>query len=337
MSNAIGARARDDLALDQPAAPRGLSASTIWPILMRNNLWLALVVLVGLLSVLSDTFSNTANLRNILMQNGIIGIVAIGMLVMMISGGFDLSVGAVGSGVAVLTAYISTTAPLPVAILAGLALGAALGAVNGFVIAKIGINSFIATFALASIVTGVVLVLTGGKSVVGRSVALQEFTFGSFAGIPSLFVTFLVFALVTHLILTRTKWGHWIYSAGANAHASYLSGVPVTTVKLAAFVFGGLAVGFGGVLLFGQSAIGQPTGAEAWPLSAIAICVIAGTSLSGGVGRVSNVIAAVLLLGVVGNGLNQLGISPYWQPAVTGSIILAAVLVDRFGQSRTAS
>ena len=300
----------------------------------RNNLWIALALLLATLAVVSEPFRNMANLQNILAQNGIIGIVAIGMLVMMISGGFDLSVGAVGSAVAVATAFVSVQIGLPIAICLGLLLGLALGCVNGFIIARIGINAFIATFALASIVTGVLLVLTGGKSVVGRSPELQAFAYGRFLSIPLLFWAFLVFAILTHLLLTRTKWGHWTYSAGANSHASYLSGVPVTMVKFSAFAFGGFAVGIGGVLLYGQSAIGQPTGAATWPLSAIAICVIGGTSLNGGVGRVSSVIAAVLLLGVVGNGLNQLGVSPYWQPAVTGAIILAAVIADQVGKDR---
>jgi ribose/xylose/arabinose/galactoside ABC-type transport system permease subunit len=295
---------------------------------------MALGVLVLILAVISPTFRNPANLQNILMQNGIIGIVAMGMLVMMISGGFDLSVGAAGGAVAVVGAFLSANVNLGVGVLAGALLGLAIGAINGLVIAKLRINSFIATFALASIITGVLFVITGGKSVVGKSQALQDFTFGLVAGIPLLFISFVIFAIVTHLVLSRTKWGHWIYSVGANSNASYLSGVPVTGVKVAAFVFGGLSVGIGGILLFGQSSIGQPTGAEAWPLNAIAICVIGGTSLSGGVGRVTNVIAAVLLLGVVGNGLNQLGISPYWQPAVTGTIILVAVIVDQVGKAR---
>ena len=317
--------------------PDGAPASTgrrIVTILGRNSLWIALAVLMAILATVSEPFRNLANLQNILAQNGIIGIVAIGMLVMMISGGFDLSVGAVGSAVAVATAFVSVQVGLPLAIGAGLLIGLVLGCVNGFIIARIGINAFIATFALASIVTGILLVLTGGKSVVGRSPELQAFAYGRFLGIPLLFWAFLVFAILTHVLLSRTKWGHWTYSAGANSHASYLSGVPVTMVRFTAFAFGGLAVGVGGVLLFGQSAIGQPTGAEAWPLSAIAICVIGGTSLNGGVGRVSNVIAAVLLLGVVGNGLNQLGVSPYWQPAVTGAIILVAVIANQIGKAR---
>ncbi|MDP3208751.1 MAG: ABC transporter permease, partial [Rhodoglobus sp.] len=293
-------------------------------LIAKNNLWVALLVVVVGLSLASATFRNPANLQNILAQNGIIGIVAMGMLVMMISGGFDLSVGAVGGAVAVLSAFISREIGLPAALLAGILLGTSLGLVNGFIIARMRINSFIATFALASIVTGVMFVITQGKSVVGKSAELQAFAYGSAFGVSFLFLAFMVFAILTHLILTRTKWGHWIYSAGANEHASYLSGVPVVPVKIAAFVFGGMATALGGLLMFGQSAIGQPTGAEAWPLNAIAICVIGGTALSGGVGRVSNVIAATLLLGVIGNGMNQLGISPYWQPAVTGAIILAA-------------
>jgi ribose/xylose/arabinose/galactoside ABC-type transport system permease subunit len=303
----------------------------------RHNLWVALALIIGVLCATSESFRNVANLQNILAQNGIIGIVALGMLMMMISGGFDLSVGAVGSAVAVCAAYVSVETNLLLAIVVSVALGTVLGTVNGVLIARIGINSFIVTFALASIVTGALLVLTDGRSVVGRSPQLQDFAFGRVGGIPLLFVTFLAFAAVTHVILSRTKWGHWIYSAGANAHASYLSGVPVVSVKLGAFAFGGFAVGVGGILLFGQSGIGQPTGAAGWPLSAIAICVIGGVSLNGGVGRVSSVIAAVLLLGVVANGLNQLGISPYWQPAVTGAIILAAVLANHFGQHRRTS
>lgn len=314
-----------------------LAQRPIVGILVRNNLWVALAIVVGALSIASDTFRNPANLQNILAQNGIIGIVALGMLVMMISGGFDLSVGAIGGSVAVLAAYVSREVGLPAALLAGALLGIALGLVNGLVIARLRINSFIATFAMASIVTGVMFVITQGKSVVGNSPELQAFSYGSTLGISHLFLAFMVFAAITHLILTRTKWGHWIFSAGANEHASYLSGVPVISVKVAAFIFGGFATALGGILMFGQSAIGQPTGAEAWPLNAIAICVIGGTALTGGVGRVSNVIAATLLLGVVGNGLNQLGVSPYWQPAVTGTIILVAVIADRAGRARNSA
>lgn len=302
--------------------------------LARNNLWVALVILVAVLSLLSEGFRNPANLQNILMQNAIIGIVALGMLVMMISGGFDLSVGAAGGAVAVLTAHLSVIWGLPLAIVAGIALGGLIGVVNGLIIAGLKINSFIATFAVASVITGIIFVLTSGRSVGGNANALTEMAFAVVVGIPVLFLIFIAFAVLTYLALTMTKFGHWVYSVGANAEASFLSGIPVLRVQIAAFTFGGLAVGAAGVFLFGQSAIGQPTAATNWPLNAIAICVIAGTSLAGGIGRVSNVVAAVLLLGVVSTGLNQLGISPYWQPAVTGAIILAAVIADQLTRAR---
>lgn len=313
------------------AVTRGAS---IRDFLIRNMLWVALIVFVVVLSILSASFRNPANYQNILAQNGMIGIVAMGMLVMMISGGFDLSVGAIGGAVAVLAAFVSREVGIVPALLAGLALGLVLGLANGVVIAKVRINSFITTFAVASIVSGVMFVITSGKSAPGKPGELQPFTYGNVLGVPNMFLVFLVFAVLTFLLLTRTKWGHWVYSVGANEHASFLSGVPVIPVKIAAFAFGGVATAIGGLLMFGQSAIGQPTGASSWPLNAIAICVIGGTALSGGIGRVSNVVAATLLLGVIENGLNQLGVSPYWQPAVTGSIILIAVIGDRLGKAR---
>lgn len=307
----------------------------LWGMLTRNALWVALVATIALLMGLSKSFRSLANLQNILMQNGVIGIVAMGMLVMMISGGFDLSVGAIGGAVAVMTAFVSRESGTILALGAGLLLGLILGLVNGVIIAKLRINSFITTFAVASIISGVMFVMTNGKSIPGKSAVLQQFSYGKLFGISSLFWTFIIFALLTYLFLTRTKWGHWIYSSGANELASYLSGIPVVAVKTSAFVFGGFATAVGAILMFGQSVIGQPTGAEAWPLNAIAICVIGGTALSGGIGRVSNVVAATLLLGVVGNGLNQLGISPYWQPAVTGTIILIAVIADQISRQRS--
>lgn len=264
----------------------------------RNTLWIALVALVVALLILSPPFRNPATFQNILMQNGIIGIVALGMLVMMISGGFDLSVGAAGGAVGVLVAYLSGIWGLPVAIPVGIVLGLIIGFINGIIIARMKIDSFITTFALASIITGVLFVFTSGSSIKGNAGPLTNFVFEVVLGIPVLFIVFIAFAVITYVILSKTKWGHWVYGVGANSQASFLSGVPVLQVKIAAFMFGGLAVGIGGTLLFGQSAIGQPTAGAAWPLDAIAICVIGGASLSGGVGRVSNVVAAVLLLGL---------------------------------------
>jgi ribose/xylose/arabinose/galactoside ABC-type transport system permease subunit len=163
---------------------------------------------------------------------------------------------------------------------------------------------------------------------------LTTLAFGQVADIPYAFIFYLLFAGATWLLLSQTKWGHYLYSVGGNREASFLSGVPVVSTQVMAFVFGGFAAAVGGLILLGQSAIGQPSAASDWPLSAIAICVIGGASLSGGEGRVQGTIAATLLLEVIANGLNLLNVSPYIQPAVTGVVILLAVGADRVAKSR---
>lgn len=315
-----------------PAAGRGrVAAGIAWRShIRRYGLWIALGALIVFFCIASDSFRSTTNLKNILNQQAIIGVVACGMLVMMISGGFDLSVGAAGGAVGVLAAYVSQHDGLVLGILAALALGVSIGMVNGFLVTKARVNPFIATFAIASVIAGALAAATEGQSVVGEPGFLANLPFNEVLGIPALFVIFLGVAGLTHLILSRTKWGHWLFSVGANADASYLSGVPVTATKIAAFMFGGLTVGVAGLLLFGQSSIGQPIGANSWPLDAIAICIIGGTSLAGGVGRVADVAVAAVLLGVVSNGLNSLSVSTYWQPAVTGCVILIAVIAGGF-------
>jgi ribose transport system permease protein len=315
-------------ALTRPA-PRARS------LLTANGVWAALVVLALILATASASFRAMANIQNILNQNAVIGIVACGMLVMMISGGFDLSVGAVGAAASVAAAWISvSTGSLTLGMLAAVAVGLTVGLVNGLIITLAGINPFITTFAMASVISGILFVLTSAQSQTANAAWLATIAFKTVAGVPLAFLVFLFVALLTHLLLTRTKWGHWLYSIGANANASYLSGVPVSATRIAAFIFGGLTAALASLLLLGQTNIGQPTAAADWPLNAIAICIIGGTALSGGVGRVGHTVAATLLLGVVANGLNQLAVSPYWQPAVTGLIILIAVGVEAFTRRR---
>jgi ribose/xylose/arabinose/galactoside ABC-type transport system permease subunit len=151
------------------------------------------------------------------------------------------------------------------------------------------------------------------------------------------FFVYMVVVVITWVLMRRTKWGHYVYSVGGNRDASFLSGVPVVSAQTLAFCFGGFMAAVGGLLLLGESGIGQPASAENWPLTAIAICVIAGVSLQGGEGRVQDTIAACLLLGVVDNGLNLLNVSPYVQPAVTGAVILIAVSGDQISRRRSAA
>jgi ribose/xylose/arabinose/galactoside ABC-type transport system permease subunit len=224
------------------------------------------------------------------------------------------------------------------AIIAGLALGAFVGLLNGLLIAKGRINAFMTTFAMASLVTGVLFVATSAAPVPGHPGFLSKLAlFGKVAGIPEAFVLYLLVAALTWVLMRRTKWGQYVYSVGGNREASFLSGVPVVSAQTAAFCFGGAMAGVGGLLLLGESGIGQPASATDWPLTAIAICVIGGVALSGGEGRIQDTIAAALLLGVLYDGLNLLNVSPYVQPAVTGAVILLAVAGDQFSRRRSAA
>jgi ribose/xylose/arabinose/galactoside ABC-type transport system permease subunit len=300
----------------------------------RYAIWIALLVLLVIMCVISPSFRTTTNLTNILEQNSMVGIVACGMLVMMVSGGFDLSVGAVGATGSVVAAYFSQGDGLAVAIAGCLAVGIGVGFVNGMLIAKVGINPFMTTFAMASIVIGILFVVTSAAPVNANAGWLTTLAFNRVWEVPDAFIAYLVIAALTWLLMTRTKWGHYVYSTGGNKEASYLSGVPVVSTQVAAFMFGGLCAAIGGLILLGQSNIGQPSAATDWPLTAIAICVIGGVPLSGGEGRVQDTVAAALLLGVVADGLNLLNVSAYIQPTVTGAVILIAVWFDKVSRSR---
>jgi ribose/xylose/arabinose/galactoside ABC-type transport system permease subunit len=234
----------------------------------------------------------------------------------------------------VVAAYFTDHGGLALAIVACLVIGIVVGLLNGLLIAKGGINAFMTTFAMASIVTGILFVVTSAAPVNSNAGWLTTLALGEVGRVPDAFIAYVVIATLTWLLMTRTKWGHYVYSIGGNREASYLSGVPVVASQVAAFVFGGLCAAMGGLILLGQSNIGQPSSATDWPLTAIAICVIAGVSLSGGEGRVQETVAATLLLGVVADGLNLLNVSAYVQPAVTGGVILIAVAFDKMNRGR---
>src|SRR5580692_4162474 len=282
----------------------------------RFGLWAVLVIVVAVLMIASRTFRQPINLENVLQQNAIIGIVACGMAIMMIVWGSESH---------------GTT----LAVLAGLTVGLVTGAVNGLLVAKVRLNAFIATFAMASVVSGLLYVATAAQSETGNTPFLTSRASNRWQGIPVAFIVFLGCVAPVWAVLTRTRYGHYVYSVGGNAEASHLSGVPVQRVQMFAFIVGGLFAAAGGLVLLGQTTIGQPSAAADWPLQAIAICVVAGIALTGGTGRAPDVLAATLLLGVIANGLNQLSVSPYWQPTVTGLVILVAVTLNRYNRVRS--
>lgn len=302
--------------------------------LSRYALLAIFVLLVVALALAVPHFATWPNFANVLSRNSIIGVVACGMLLMIIVGGFDLSVGAVGAMSSVVAAALIVDHSIPLGVGAGLLLGLTVGLVNGFCVAKIGINPFVATLGTQVLITGLLFVSTKAQPVYGVPESFTWLGLGRIGPIPVPTVIFAAIAIATWALLRFTTFGHYIYVVGGNRAAARLAGVNVDRVTLGTYAIGGLFAGIAGIMLLGQTGIGQPASAGDWPLAAIAAVVVGGVPLSGGVGTVGGAVLGTLLLGIVANGLNLIGISPYWQPAVTGAVILVAVGIDSYQRRR---
>lgn len=303
----------------------------------RHALLLIFLAVVATMAAVSPTFRSIPNLVNIVEQQSIIGVVACGMLLMILLGGFDLSVGAVGAATSVIAAWTMSASGIVPGVLAALALGALIGLCNGLLIAKVGINPFVATLGMQSLITGLLYVATNATPVYGVPDSFTFFGLGRIGPFPVAALIYAFVALATWATLRYTTLGHQIYAVGGSSEASRLAGIRVHRVTITAYILGAVAAGIGGLILLGQTSIGQPSAAQAWPLAAIAAVAIAGVPLTGGSGGVGNVVVGTLLLGVVSNALNIFGVSPYWQPAFTGAVIIVAVGIDMVQRRRRSS
>ena len=301
----------------------------------RYGIFIVFFALVAALLVSSPTFRQPENLWNILQQNSIIGVVACGMLVMMVAGGFDLSVGSVGAASSMAAAFVFVQGSIALGVVAALLTGLAVGTLNGLLIAKAGINPFVATLGTQVLVQGLVFIASNAAPIYGLPESFTVVGLGHVGPVPVASMIFGMVAVAIWMVLRFTKFGHYVYSVGGNKEACRLAGVPVDRVLIGAFAIGGLCASISGLILLGQTAIGSPSAGITWPLSAIAAVVVGGTPLSGGIGTVQGTVVGALLLGVMANGLNLFGVSPYWQPAITGLVILAAVGIDTYQRSRT--
>ncbi len=303
----------------------------------KRALLLIFVGLVAVLAIVSPGFRAPANLVNIVEQQSIIGIVACGMLMMILLGGFDLSVGAVGAASSVFAAWTMSQFGIVPGILAALVVGLLVGLGNGSLIALIGINPFVVTLGTQVLVTGLLFVLTDAAPVYGVPDEFTVIGLGRLGPIPVAALIYAAVVAAVAIMLSTSLFGRHIYAVGGNSEASRLAGIRVKWVTVVVYTLGSLTASIGGLILLGQTSIGQPASATSWPLAAIAAVAIAGVPLTGGVGGVGNVVVGTLLLGVVSNALNQFGISPYWQPAITGAVIIGAVAIDTLQRRRRAS
>lgn len=290
---------------------------------------MGLVVLCIALSILTPYFLTPSNLLNVLQQTAINAIIAVGMTFVIISAGIDLSVGSIlaFSGV-VLASALEAGVPFPLAILMGLAAGSACGAVNGVLITLGRLPPFIATLGMMSVARGAALVYTEGRPISGFPDPFRVLATGEILWVPLPVIIMVVVYLAAHFLLTRTKFGRYTYAMGGNLEAAKLSGVNVTLNKTLVYAFSGLTSGMAAVILTARLNSAQPIAGIMYELDAIAATVIGGTSLMGGQGTLTGTLIGALIMGVLRNGLNLLGVSSYLQQIIIGSVIILAVLID---------
>ncbi|MGN7477729.1 ribose ABC transporter permease [Solibacillus silvestris] len=293
---------------------------------------LGLFLIVIVITILNPSFMTTDNILNILRQVSISALIAFGMTFVILTGGIDLSVGSTLALTGAVGATMLASGMDPVlTIFTALLLGAILGAVNGIIIAKGKVAPFIATLATMTIYRGLTLVYTDGRPVsnLGNEITFQMLGKGYFFGIPVPVCTMILAFIALYVIMHKTTFGRRVYAVGGNEAASKLSGINVDRVKIAVYSLTGMLAALSALILTSRLNSAQPTAGTSYELDAIAAVVLGGTSLTGGKGWIFGTLVGALIIGVLNNGLNLIGVSSFFQQVVKGIVILIAVLIDR--------
>ena len=290
---------------------------------------LVLLIFIAALILTTNDFLTLTNLDNLVRQVAVFAILSIGQLFVILTGGIDLSVGSVlGLSGGVTALLLAVGAPIPLAILAGLLVGLLVGLINGLLVSRLKLPPFIATLGMLGIARGVVLLLTGARTIAPLPDAFNIIANGSILGLPSLFWILILVAIVAAFVLGRTVFGRYVYAVGSNAESSRLSGVPVNVVLIAVYSISGLLAGFAGVLTTSRLGAGIPTAGTGYELQAIAGAVIGGASLSGAKGRTIGAVLGALIMAILANGGNLLGVDPFYLQIAIGLLIILAVYFD---------
>jgi putative xylitol transport system permease protein len=300
----------------------------------QYSLFLAVIVLGAIMSFLSPYFLTYGNIFNLLRVSAINGLLTLGMLFVILARGIDLSVGSIFALTAAIVALAlgpSETPAMPVLLAVLLALGAAAatGAINGFVVTRFKVEPFVATLGMLTVARGATLLLLGGRPAQIGSQDFTNFAQAQVLGIPVPVICYVIMLILCGIVLNKTPFGRYLYATGSNPEAAYLSGIRTNFIRFFTFVISGLLAGFGGILLASRLFSATPILGQGYELDAIAAAVIGGTSLAGGRGTLSGTIAGVLIISIVNNGLNLLGVSSYYQLLVRGLIVVLAVILDK--------
>ena len=296
---------------------------------------LGLVVIVVVFSILSPNFLTQQNILNILQQSSINACVALGMTLVIIAGGIDLSVGPTAAIAAVVVAVLMAAGvPIAVAIPLALIVGMAAGAFNGILVAYGGLQPFIVTLGTLSLYRAIALIYTGGNPIFGIPAEFRALTNSSVLGVPSPVLIIAVLAVIVWVVLNKTPLGEYFLAVGGNQEASRIAGVPVSLTKIASYVISGGLASVAGLILVGRLGAADPTLGNLWELDAIAAAAIGGASLMGGKGSIVGTLLGAIILGSLRNGLTLMNVQAFYQLLATGIIILVAMLIDRATRGR---
>ena len=293
---------------------------------------IALVLLIVVIGAISPEFRTVGNFLSLLRQSSINGLIAFGMTCVILTGGIDLSVGsALALTTALCAGFISGGMPVGLAMILALVIGTGFGCISGFLVTKGRLQPFIATLITMTVFRGLTMIYMDGKPIsnLGDSFTLKVIGKGNFYHIPIPVILFILIFVIFLFVLQKTTFGRHIYATGSNAKAANLAGVNIDRTKLAAYAISGGMAALSGLILLSRLGSAQPTLGEGYELDAIAAVALGGTSMNGGRGQIWGTFIGVLIIAVLNNGLNILGVSSYYQDVVKGIVILIAVLSDR--------
>lgn len=308
------------------------------PHLLRDySQFLVLLILLVFAYYVEPNFFTRFNLSSIAFQYSVIGIIALGQFLVIVSAGIDLSQGAVIGLTAVVAAMAIQLFGTPAGILLGLLTGASIGLINGLIVSFFRIQPFIATLGMMGVARGLALTLSGGQPVPLVDRTLTPLSRMRIAEIPATFLAFLVVAVLIGVFLANWPEGKRVYAIGGHEENARLSGLSINVVKLWVYSFSGLTAGVGGVLLTARLGTGHPLAGSNYELVSISAVIIGGASLFGGKGTIFGLVAAVVLLGTIDSLINLSGMSPYVQGTIKGTIVLAALALSLLGTKKVAA
>lgn len=293
------------------------------------SLIIALAAMALLFSILSPHFFSIRNILNIATYTSINAIMSFGITVAMILAAMDLSqytVAAVSGMIVGL--LLNAGCPVGIAILVAIVVGCALGAINGLIVSKFGVNAIIATLGTQQVYRGIAYLVSDGKNITINNEFLAFIGRGRVCGIPVVFMLMIVIYFITVYVLKYTGFGRKVYAIGGNKNASYLSGINIERIQLGGFIYCSAAGAIGGILLASQVGVAMPTAGIGSEMDIIAAVVLGGVSLSGGAGKVSGTLLGALVLQTISNGMTLLSVQSYWQMVIKGLVLILAVLLD---------